>query len=414
MATTAVIPAFSLTGTAVGGLPLPQYSLAGTDLVGAADLPAYTLANARITSGVLPAYGVSVLVFSLNMTGGIILGSGARIKGDPDIVPTGGSLASGAATVSAILLAKHEIYPLGGAQITGSPYVYHYQVLGANVGGSATVGVVNVLHDISSGIGGASLSGAALIQELIPYKANGGVFFGGTFDAQTLYSLPAGGGVLVAGAANVQAYTTFLPVGGCALAGAASVATKSPVHIPKSGALLSGAAIAFAVPKGGIVTAENPYNASFDGWALNYETYAPSRYERLAANSICRFNGVTYVSNAGGIYAIDADDDAGQEIQASVSFGNSDFSDKSAKRVSAVYLGLRSTYKMKLNITTNGRTAYYFDVEPPKSSEHGSRLTPGKGLNGLFLSFRLDNQRGAYFELDALTLELAVSNRMGL
>ena len=75
---------------------------------------------------------------------------------------------------------------------------------------------------------------------------------------------------------------------------------------------------------------------------------------------------------------------------------------------------MRTAYKMRLTIVANRQSAYYFDVEPSKLSEHGSRLTPGKGLAGLFFAFRLDNQRGKYFEFDALTLELAVSSRMGL
>ena len=376
-------------------------------------IPTYVADASIRTSGVLPTYVASPLVFSMVGTGGILAGGAAQIFGDA-YIPSGGVLVSGVATVVALSVSFFELYGRGGANAEGVATVIFNPRTGIGVGGGAGVNAIQVQKYTVVGGGIVSASGAALVSELIPFKPTGGITLYGAVSPANIVVIRAGGLVLVSGAAIVSTYINVVPVGGILTAGTALVLFKNPLYIPAGGISASGSALAFVVPRGGVITPENPYNADFNGWAINYETNAPSRYERLAANSMCHIDGVTYVANAGGIYAVDADNDAGQDIQASVSFGNSDFGEYNSKRISAIYFGMRSAYKMRLTIVANRQSAYYFDVEPPKLSEHGSRLTPGKGLAGLFFAFRLDNQRGKYFEFDALTLELAVSNRMGL
>lgn len=413
MATTAVIPSYQLNGTDSVKCKVPDYVLDAA-VVAQAKLPTYVADASPISNNRLPTFMTQLpLEFSLTATGGAVLGGDAYIVGDPLITlsPTGGSLLAGSATVAHTYVLNLEFYPRGGSVLSGTAAVIYDPRKGVALGGAATVSAP-LAHIVT---GGGIVGGEATVADILPVTATGGMSLYGAGEVTTMYAVePPTGGISLAGSGGLVLSFSPEVSGGIYAAGAATVTDKYPVYTPSGGVRLTGASVAFAVPKGGVVTAENPYNAEFNGWALNYETNAPSRYERLAANSICRLDGVTYVANAGGIYALGADDDAGQEIQASVSFGNHDFGTHKSKRVASVYLGLRSAYKMKMSLTANKKTVYYYDVEPPKAHEHGSRLTPAKGLSGLFFGFRLENQRGAYFELDAVTLELAVSSRMGV
>ena len=376
-------------------------------------IPTFVADVTTRTAGVFPTFLTNQLTFSMTGSGGILVGGAAQIFGDA-FIPSGGILASGVATVVSTNVLRFEMYGRDGAFVSGGATVVFNPFTGIGVGGGASVTAIQVQKYIIAGVGGISASGVALVSELIPFKPTGGITLYGAVSPTNIIVVPVGGLVLVSGTAIVSTNINAVPTGGFSLTGTAAIIYVNPLYIPAGGVSVSGSALAFLVPRGGVVTLENPYNADFNGWAINYETNAPSRYERLAANSMCVIDGITYVSNAGGIYAVDADNDAGQDIQASVSFGNSDFGEHNSKRIAAAYFGMRSDYKMRLTIVANRQSAYYFDIEPPRLSEHGSRLTPGKGLAGLFFAIRLDNQRGKYFEFDALTLELAVSNRMGL
>jgi hypothetical protein len=206
----------------------------------------------------------------------------------------------------------------------------------------------------------------------------------------------------------------FIASSGARLQGTAAFRVRLPRHIPTGGLKLEGTALNYLLPSGVVATAENPYNSSFEGWAINYETSAASRYERLPANSICRFNGVTYVANAGGIYALDADTDAGQPINAKVTLGTTDFSSKNRKRVNYVYIGFKSNAPMLITAVTDKETKTYTDVQPAGEGNRGTRAILGKGLEGLYWSFELANKEGAFFELDYLLMEAAISKRMGV
>lgn len=413
MTTTAVIPTYVASGTNTGGVLLPTFVVSAANVVAGLKLPPYVLNATPQNVGVLPTYTTNQLFYALVGTGGILVSGNSAIVGDV-YTPAGGNIVSGAAVVLGVSVLRDEEYPRGGSILNGSAPTLYNRMTGIGVAGSAALSAIQVNTYTITPTGGIITSGIATVSEYLPYIAKGGININGGGKNTNIFIIPVGGQVQVSGAAVVNAQNNIVPIGGVNVTGSAPIIYKNPLYNPSGVAKVGGSALAFAKPMGGVITPENPYNADFNGWAINYETNAPSRYERLAANSMCRIDGITYVANAGGIYALDADDDAGQPIQASVSFGNTDYGDHYNKRISSIYLGMRSNYKMRLNIVANRKSAYYFDIQPPKLNEHGSRLTPGKGLAGLFFALRLDNQHGAFFELDALTLELAVSTRMGL
>lgn len=163
-----------------------------------------------------------------------------------------------------------------------------------------------------------------------------------------------------------------------------------------------------------VSTPENPYNTPFPSWAINYETNAPSRYDSLPANSMCIFNGKTYMACAAGIYEIGADTDAGRPIHASATVAQTNFGSTKNKRIPYVYVGMRSTGAMQLKAIANNQSDRYYALNAIGGAVRGSRADLGKGLEGQYWQFRVDNVNGADFELDSIEFKPAVLSRHGV
>ena len=163
-----------------------------------------------------------------------------------------------------------------------------------------------------------------------------------------------------------------------------------------------------------VATPENPYAIPFPAWAINYETNAPSRYDSLPANSMCIFNGKTYMACAAGIYEIGADDDAGRPIHASATVAQSNFGSTKNKRIPYVYVGMRSSGAMQLKAIANNQSDRYYALNAVGGAVRGSRADLGKGLEGQYWQFRVDNVNGADFELDSIEFKPAVLSRHGV
>lgn len=303
-----------------------------------------------------------------------------------------------------------ELYPLGGALVGGiSPMSFVWIQFnpsgGVKVGGSAVIASTVSAVGSAAGVGRAEARGPT-----------GGVLVGGTapmsFPLNFVHT-PTGG-VLVGGIAPTTAATPITPTGGVLVGGAAVVTAQFPLHVPSGGIRVGGAAIAFFLPFGTVATPENPYGDDFPGWAMNYETSAPSRYMGLPANSLCRFNGKTYVANAAGIYEVTGVNDAGQPIHASVTIPKTDFEDSHNKRIPAVYLGARCAGTLLLKVLVNDRAGRYYGVTARNTYIRGTRVTLGSGLEARYWQFRIENMAGADFEIGDMEVKPKILVRHGV
>lgn len=304
-----------------------------------------------------------------------------------------------------------ELYPLGGTLIGGtSPSTFVWTQFNPS-GGVSIRG--SYLDPAPVAGGGVRLGGVALDSKFIPA---GGVLMGGAAPVLSPlnFRLVPTGGVLMGGIGTAKGATPVVPAGGVAQGGIAIVAAPRPRHVPAGGISVGGAAIAFALPLGTVSTAENPYGDDFPGWTINYETGAPSRYMGLPANSICRFNGKTYVANAAGIYEVTGTTDAGQPIRASITIPKTDFEDSHNKRIPAVYIGARCPGTLLLKVLVNGQSGRYYGVTAGDTFIRGSRVTLGKGLEARYWQFRLENMAGADFEVGDMEFKPTIMKRHGV
>lgn len=138
--------------------------------------------------------------------------------------------------------------------------------------------------------------------------------------------------------------------------------------------------------------------SAVDVWTLNTENNGSTRYEGYDYNSFAKIGDSYFGCKAGGIYALDGDDDAGEPIQAMVSFGKQDFGTTALKRVTNVYLGASSTGKLFVKVLAEGEE-YLYEARDSSEAMQTQRVDLGRGLRANFLEFELYNADGDDFEL---------------
>lgn len=151
------------------------------------------------------------------------------------------------------------------------------------------------------------------------------------------------------------------------------------------------------------------------GVVLNTRTRAVSAYSGIAANSACVFGGVVLLATNDGILALAGDTDQGAVIDAHLLGGNSDFGDERFKRVLTGYVGYRADGDLQLTLITDSHHTYEYRLLPRRiDDQHASRVKFGRGVDGRYWQWKLENKAGAHFALDALTFNLTpLGKRVG-
>lgn len=381
-------------------------------------------ANSAVMSPPAPVFTITAAsaLSAESAVGGVSISGAADVFFVTNIMPTGGLVFGGNAGGVAYDISL-EFMPNGGVK----------------VGGVATVKeAINYQP-----LGGAVVGGSAVVLERIPFKPTGGILVSGSPSNQGLFSYIPTGGAVIGGAAPIVAKYVPPPLGGAVVGGAATVNVKHPFFAPSGGIRLGGAASIRIIVDGVLVFSsdmfgehyfgnsywggrywgsvqstggnrpENPNGYPFPGWAVNMETFAPSRYSGLPANSIARFMDRPYVSNDGGIYLMDADDDAGSLIHASVEMAETDFNDSREKGMEIAYIGVKTEGRMRLMVRVNGSDPEYYAVMPNSNTHKGTVVRIGKGLKGRYWAARIDNEDGADFDIESVELIPYARQRRG-
>lgn len=374
-------------------------------------LPAYAVDGAFVAGNIrLPTYLLGPVHFELTPSGGIIFGGQADVVGDP-MVPTGGVVFAGTSPVVQWIA----VAPTGGIRWSGSPvvtvmYGEHVPTGGMLFGGDA-------VEESGSAVfvpaGGMLFGGSAVVKENIPFTATGGMVFGGAVTPITVYAPPVSGGMVFGGAVTPITKYAVTPSGGVVFGGTSPVTMRVSLYVPSGGMEFGGSALAYMVGSDVVTTPENPYGNAFPGWMVNIESNAASRYLGLAANSITQFNGKTYVTNASGVHEIGAEDDVGYPIKASIELPTTDFQDSHEKRMEVAYVGIKCETKMKLKLMVNDYDPMYFFIMPSSDKHKGTRIPIGKGVVGRYWGARIDNVKGADFEIESAEFKPVAQQRHG-
>lgn len=131
---------------------------------------------------------------------------------------------------------------------------------------------------------------------------------------------------------------------------------------------------------------------------LNLKTKAASQ-TTVPFNSMCKFGDTYLGATASGLYQFGGYSDGGVEIPALIKSGDMDFGTHSLKRPRFFYFGIRTTGTAKLLIFCDGNQVAGYNVESTKGEIREVRVSVGRGNNGRYWAWGIENVNGAFVAL---------------
>lgn len=151
----------------------------------------------------------------------------------------------------------------------------------------------------------------------------------------------------------------------------------------------------------------------FDSESVTYvvdDRTQTTRYEGYGFNSFAKFDGHYFGLRTDGIYLLEGDTDSGEPIRASINFGSQSMGNDRLKGVSNCYLGVSSTDKLFLKVTTDTQE-YVYVARSFSEQLKQQRVDIGRGLRANYFTFELYNQDGCDLELASVEFVVATTNR---
>lgn len=149
-------------------------------------------------------------------------------------------------------------------------------------------------------------------------------------------------------------------------------------------------------------------------WLMNTETTAASWYDNFDFESIAQLPGKVLAVGPDGLYELTGATDAGEQIDARVASGFTDFGAPQTKRLDTMYFGYTSESRISVTAETyesgHPPTTYFLE-QRAADVPRNSRVVPGKGLWGRYWRLTIRNVGGADFEVHDATADVAVSAR---
>lgn len=151
-------------------------------------------------------------------------------------------------------------------------------------------------------------------------------------------------------------------------------------------------------------------SGGFTTWAINTRTRSVTQYSNWAFNGFANVGHKYLGSASDGLYEIGGNTDNGTNIVARIKGGFAQFAGSHLASLKAVYLGMRGTGQLVMNIeTADGRTYTYQTVQQNMNT---TRIRVGKGLRARYYSFELVTA-GQDFDLDSVEfIPLAAQRRV--
>lgn len=153
-------------------------------------------------------------------------------------------------------------------------------------------------------------------------------------------------------------------------------------------------------------------------WTINTESRAVARYENFPFNSFAIHGGRVLGATPAGIFALEGQDDDGEDIAARVRFALTQMGSGQLKRMEAAYLGYTATGGLILKLVTTtdkrAREARLFRLTPRQAGiDHEARVKFGRGTKSVYYGFEIENIDGADFGLDVVkVLPLILERRI--
>lgn len=156
-------------------------------------------------------------------------------------------------------------------------------------------------------------------------------------------------------------------------------------------------AAAYIAPDGNLTT-----------WAVNTETGAVTEYTNYGFNSFAQMGHKFLGASSDGLYELNGDDDAGDDIISVIKSGLAQFGGSRFTMFKAAYMGVRGGGEYVLRLETGDGRFYDYNVIAQDMQTTKVRL--GKGLRARYFSFELTST-GQDFDLDSVEFVPLVAQR---
>lgn len=140
----------------------------------------------------------------------------------------------------------------------------------------------------------------------------------------------------------------------------------------------------------------------FTCWVANADTFAHGQYDNFNFNSMCRIGSSYFGAREDGIYQLDGNTDAGEEIEWFMALPQTDNGTAFFKRVPRVYMGVRNDGAIYIRTLTDGGAQRVYLFRKRAASLAGAGETLGRGVKSRYWAYDLIGVDGSDFELDQI------------
>jgi hypothetical protein len=146
---------------------------------------------------------------------------------------------------------------------------------------------------------------------------------------------------------------------------------------------------------------------------MNTSNAALTTYSHHAFNSLAIWQGLTLAAGESGIVTLGGDADSGSAIVARVQGAITDFGANQLKRIVSGHVGYRSDGDLDLTLIADDHAEYRYVLEAASGHDlRGNRVKCGRGAEGRYWQFRIENRDGGNFSFDDLTLIPELTSRL--
>ncbi len=157
-------------------------------------------------------------------------------------------------------------------------------------------------------------------------------------------------------------------------------------------------------------------DAVYGAWVMNAKNLSgTTRYTNYAYNSFATMGGTVLGAKDDGIYSLEASTEDGENIDALVRTGLSDFRKSQKKSIPELFLGTTGGGKLVLKaVTSDGstKTEAWYEVRASDTRVDGNaRAKIGRGLRGAYWQFELLSVDGSELNIDNIEFTPALLQR---
>lgn len=143
-------------------------------------------------------------------------------------------------------------------------------------------------------------------------------------------------------------------------------------------------------------------------WAVNVTNGAVTEYTNFKFNSMVQMGRKYIAASDEGLFELDGDDDAGEDIIARMKSGSLQIGKSNYSSFKGIYLGVRGGGQLVLKLDTGDGKTYTYSVEARDMET--TRVNTGKGLRARYFSYELIST-GQDFDLDSIEFIPIVARR---